>query len=88
MAIRTFVKVTALQDEQGKITPQYLTFKDQVYEIDKVLDVRHAPAINAGGVGMRYTIRIGPRKTYLFQDSAHRWFVEEKDPGGRIHTGT
>lgn len=94
MAIRTYVKVSAIVDEIGNITPQQLTFKGQSYEIDKVLDVRQAAAINAGGQGIRYTVRIGFHKTYLFHDDAQRWFVEEKVPheisrvGGLIASDT
>lgn len=80
MAIRTYVKVSANVDECGKITPLCLTFKGIEYAIDQLFDVRQAAAINAEGQGIRYSIRIGLHKTYLFQDDSQRWFVEEKVP--------
>ena len=80
MAIRTYVEVAAEYDELGKITPLRITFRGRTYEVDQVLDVRQAYAVNAGGQGMRYTVRIGLRRTYLFQADDRRWFVEEKVP--------
>ncbi len=80
MAIRTYVKVSAIVDEYGKITPLCLAFKGRRYEIDQVFDIRQAAAVNAGGQGIRYSIRIGLHKTYLFQDDGQRWFVEERVP--------
>jgi len=45
------------------------------YEIDRVMDVRRAPSIKGGGMGMRYTCRILGKEVYLFEDEG-RWFVE------------
>ncbi len=81
MALRTYVKVCAEVSEDGKVTPLRLTFKGRDYEIDRVYEVGQAHAVNAGGNGMRYTIRIGAHKTFLFNDETRRWFVEEKLPG-------
>ena len=47
------------------------------FEVDRLLDVRRAAATRAGGQGMRYTVRIMGRETYLFEDD-DRWFVEAK----------
>ena len=39
----------------GKVLPRTILWPDgRKFEIDKVLDVRMAPALKAGGVGMRY----------------------------------
>ncbi len=45
--------------------------------IDRVLDVRPAPALKAGGQGVRYVCRAEERIYYLFLDR-ERWFVEEE----------
>lgn len=91
MAIKTYVQVEYEIDESGMITPLCLVFHKWTYPIDKVLEARQAIAVNAGGNGLRYTVRIAQRKTYLFLDDSNRWFVEEKVPheiarvGGIIH---
>ena len=46
-------------------------------EIDRVLDVRPAASLKAGGAGLRYTVRIGRTETYLFLEET-RWFVERR----------
>lgn len=54
------------------------------FEIDKVVDIKHAAAVNVGGCGDRYTIKVNGKETYLFfernpsGDNVGRWFVEGK----------
>ena len=79
MASKTYVKVLAETDETGQITPASMVFRGVKLQIDRVLDRRQAHATKTGGQGMRYTVRIGGRQAYLFQDDAQRWFVEEMD---------
>lgn len=79
MALRTYVQVIATFNKDGSITPHALIFHDQQFIIDRVLDRRPAAATKAGGQGMRYTVRIGERQTYIFHDEQQRWFVEEKE---------
>lgn len=43
--------------------------------IDRILDVRQAPALKEGGQGMRYTCRTGERTFCLFYDRS-LWFIE------------
>lgn len=76
MARKVFVEVF---DTDGKITPLSLLWEDgTVYEIDRVLEVRRAASLKAGGMGMRYTVRIKGRQSYLFYEEP-RWFVEAKE---------
>ena len=78
MARRAYVKVIARHDEQGKVRPLEVEWEDgRRFEVDKLLDVRRAAALKAGGQGVRYTVRILGRETYLFEDEG-RWFVEAK----------
>lgn len=79
MFSRTYVRVIATFHPDGSITPHALTLHDRQYIIDRVLDRRPAAATKAGGQGMRYTVRIGEKQTYIFHDEHQRWFVEEKD---------
>ena len=78
MARKVYVEVTARFDTEGRITPLSLTWEDgTVFEIDRVLDCRRAASLKAGGIGMRYTVRIGNQQSYLYYEDP-RWFVEAK----------
>ena len=73
---KVYVEVTAAFSPDGTIIPLSITWQDgTVYEIDRVLDIRRAAALKAGGCGLRYTCRIHGQQTYLFLDE-DRWFVE------------
>lgn len=74
---KQFVKVIVEIDENGNKKPLSLTFKDRVYYIDKLLDVKRAVAMKVGGVGERYSVRINGRETYIYNER-DKWFVEEK----------
>ena len=52
----------------------------ELYEVDKVLDVRPAASLKAGGAGIRYTCRIQGKETFIWLEDT-RWFVEEKVAG-------
>jgi len=84
---KVYVAVMALFDPQGKISPQRLRFEDgRVFQIDRILDVRPAAALKAGGQGDRYTIQVKGKSAYLFFErksgmqgtAMGRWFVERK----------
>ena len=78
MTRKVYVEVTARFDTEVKITPLSLLWENGTrYEIDRILDVRRAASLKAGGTGIRYTIRIGGRDSYLFYEDP-RWFVEAK----------
>ena len=52
--MKRYVEVTAHTNTDGKITPVVLWWdRDHSYEIDKVLDIRRAASLKAGGVGWR-----------------------------------
>ena len=73
---KIFVKVFAEHDENGKTKPLALTWTDgKRYEIDRVADVRLAPSLKGGGLGMRYTVKIRGKENYLFEDE-EKWFME------------
>lgn len=78
MARKVYVAVVVRYNEAGEARPLSIEWEDgSVYEIDRVLDVRRAASLKVGGLGMRYTCRIGGRETYLFEDQ-NRWYVEAK----------
>ena len=76
--VRTYVPVIVRFDEEGKLRPLLIEFTDgRKFIVDKVLDVRRAACESAGGVGMRYTVRIAGQESYLWLEKG-RWFVAAK----------
>jgi hypothetical protein len=75
---KVFVEITAKHDVHGNIRPLIVKWEDgRVFEVDRLLDVRQAASLKAGGAGMRYTCRICNKQVYLFDDEG-KWFVERK----------
>ena len=84
---KVYVAVKADFNEDGLMLPREITWEDgEKYKIDRVTDIRQAPAIKAGGQGDRYTVMISGHQSYLFfERSANltgnnigRWFVERR----------
>lgn len=74
---KRYIDVVARFDTDGKIIPVKILWHDgTVFFVDKVLDIRKAASLKAGGAGIRYTCRINNRETYIFLEE-NRWFVEE-----------
>jgi hypothetical protein len=44
--------------------------------VDRVIDVRRAASLKAGGTGLRYICRICGRTVALFNDE-NKWFMEK-----------
>ncbi|MDU2064734.1 MAG: hypothetical protein E6713_07800 [Sporomusaceae bacterium] len=73
---KVIVKVLAEHDTQGSIRPIQIIWNDgRRFDIDRVLDVRQAASLKAGGLGMRYTCRICGKEIKLFDDNGI-WFIE------------
>lgn len=83
MARKVFVSVLLIVDTDGKNRPYRIKFEDdpvyenQVFKVDKVKDVRRAASLKVGGTGIRYTVIICGKESYLFNDE-NKWFVEAK----------
>ena len=84
---KVYVAVKADFNEEGIMLPRELTWEDGTrYEIDRVLDIRQAAAMKAGGQGDRYTVQINGKQSYLFFERSTsqtgnqlgRWFVERR----------
>jgi len=59
---KVYVDVTAEFTKDGRLIPKSFVWKDgQVYEIQKVTDIRRAASLKAGGVGARATPLWGGR---------------------------
>ncbi len=85
--VKVYVGVDVGFDECGRMTPRRLTWEDgRRFAIDRVLEVRPAASLKAGGLGDRYTVRVQGRETYLFFEHVYpddgvilgRWFVERR----------
>jgi hypothetical protein len=79
LARKVFVEVTLRQDVEGNTRPLSFVWEDGTeYEVDRLLHVCRAAATKVGGSGIRYTVTVCGRETYLFEDE-DRWFVEAKE---------
>lgn len=85
--IKVYVPVDVEFRSDGVMLPKEIIWEDGTrYEIDKVLDVRQAAAMRAGGQGDRYTVKIWGKESYLFFERSAdltgrnigRWFVERR----------
>lgn len=73
---KEYVQVTLSVDESGKVSPISITFqKTKQYVIDSFTDICQAAATKVNGCGVRYTVIIQGKETYLFEECG-RWFVE------------
>ena len=78
MNSKVYVGVNAEFKPDGTLIPRSVLWEDgRVFEIDRILDVRRAASLKAGGTGIRYTVRIGSRETFLFLEEG-RWFAERR----------
>ena len=85
--LKVYVAVKVDFRDDGIMLPREITWEDGTkYEVDRVLDIRQAPAMKAGGQGDRYTVKIRGQQSYLFFERSTnlsgyvigRWFVERK----------
>lgn len=78
MGNKVYVDVTAEFSKDGDLVPKSFRWEDgQVYEIERIKDVRRAASLKAGGVGMRYTCVIDGQEKYLFYEDNNMWFMEK-----------
>jgi len=81
---KVYVDVNEDRFKDGRLIPLSFVWEDgKRYEIDRVLDVCHAASLKAGGVGLRYTVRIRDKQKYMFLEEdgdTLKWFMERKDP--------
>ena len=78
---KVYVSVNLDVDTDGQIRPRYIRWEDgRVYEIDRLKQRICAASTKVGGCGIRYTVMICGKETYLFNED-NRWFVEGKGEG-------
>ena len=75
---KVFVGVMVKVSPEGEIRPINITYTDGItYEIDRLKQRCRAHATKVGGTGIRYTIVVEKKETYLFEDEG-KWYVEGK----------
>ena len=82
------VRVHASFGTDGSISPEVIEWEDGTkYRIDRVLDVRRAASMRAGGSGIRYRVRVvwdtpegqpAQAVSYIWREDDNKWFVEAK----------
>ena len=76
---KVYVRVLAEFSPEGSCRPLSITWEDgREYIIDRIIDIRKAVSLKAGGAGLRYTCLIDGERSYLFKEEG-RWFVERKN---------
>ena len=59
--------------------PRWIVMRNgKRYEIERVLKRVLRASSKVGGSGIRYTVQINGKETYLYDEENGRWFVEAK----------
>lgn len=75
---KEYVAVTVDIDKEGELRPRSIRWEDgRIYHIDQVLYKCRASSKKVNGGGIRYTVQIQGRESFLFQEGS-KWFVEAK----------
>ncbi|MCL2126567.1 MAG: hypothetical protein FWH33_11375 [Oscillospiraceae bacterium] len=79
---KVYVEVCENRLRDGKVIPLTFVWEDgNRYEVDRVIDVRPAASLKAGGAGLRYTVRVRGRETFMFLEEdggVSKWFMERR----------
>jgi len=76
---KVYVEVEVTHRTDGSARPNSIKFEDnEIYEIDRVVQSCRAASTKVGGTGIRYTVQICGRPTFLFDEQNGKWFVEGK----------
>ena len=73
---KTYVKVRADHLLDGPVRPLMIRSEDgPIVRIDRVLDIRQAASLKAGGQGVRYICEAAGQQLALFFEDPY-WFIE------------
>lgn len=76
--MKQYISVTAKFDSDGNILPLSINWDDgRSFSIDRIIDVRYAASLKAGGAGIRYTCRIRQSEKHLYLED-NRWFINNE----------
>ena len=85
--IKVYVNARVDFNSDGRMMPRRITWENgEKYTVDRVVDIKPAPALRSGGQGDRYTIIVNGIQSYIwFERSADitganlgKWFVERR----------
>lgn len=76
---KAYVSVNVDVDKEGVALPRLIRWDNgQVFIIDQILYKCRAASKKVGGGGIRYTVLIRGRESFLFREG-EKWFVEAKE---------
>lgn len=76
---KEYVSVNIDVDQNGELHPRFIRWTNgQIFQIDKLLYKCRAASSKVSGGGIRYTVSIHGKKTFLFLEG-NKWFVEAKE---------
>ena len=76
---KVYVDVMVKFNKDGIVSPMRFVWEDgAIYDIDRVLEVKRAASVRAGGAGIMFTCLIDGRVSHLFYEENNKWFVERK----------
>ena len=76
---KAYVSVNVDVDEEGVMHPRFIRWTDGlIFNIDQILYKCRASSKKVGGGGIRYTIMVKGKESYLFREG-EKWFVEAKE---------
>ena len=79
---KVYVDVNVDHMADGSILPRSIVWEDgRRYTVDRIIDIRPAASLKAGGCGLRYTVQVGKKEAFLYLEEDHgvdRWFMERK----------
>lgn len=76
---RLSVKVRADIDIEGMVNPKTITYEDEDYSVDRIIQMLPLNALKTGGGkdGYWFKCDVGGRVVFLFYDGAsHKWQME------------
>ena len=89
LARKVYVRVNATFGTDGSISPEVIEWEDGTqYQVERVLDVRRAASMRAGGSGIRYQVRVvwdtpegqpAYAVSYVWREDDNKWVVEAKN---------
>jgi hypothetical protein len=76
---KAYVSVNLDVDKEGVFYPRLIRWDNGlVYQIDQILYKCRASSKKVGGGGIRYTVMIKGKETFLFREG-EKWFVEARE---------
>ena len=76
---KAYVSVNADIDKEGVIHPRFIRWDNGlIYQIEEIVYKCRAASKKVGGGGIRYTIRVKGRESFLFREG-DKLFVEAKE---------